>query len=156
MSECITNVSLMSTNKFAIAIAKFPAVQFFCQKVDIPSVRIGETKVYTNKDIDIWLPGDKVQYEDLNVTFLLDEDMLSYKQLKEWMHMATSSELADAEKFSDVTVMALTNNGNVNVLLNFELAFPSYISPILFDSTRTEEVPITVDVSFKFSVYTVK
>jgi len=153
MSECITNTSLLSTNKFAVVIPKFPAVQFFAQKVKTPELSINATEIKNNQEIKGWLPANRLFYGDVIITFLLDEDLLSYSQLKDWLHVVTTSELDPGLAFTDITLFPLTNNNVINKKMVFEYAFPTNISSIEFDATRSEDIPLTVDVTFKFSVF---
>jgi hypothetical protein len=150
----IPNLSLFSPNKFRVVIQKFPGLNFFAQKITMPAVTLGQTKVTTNKYLDFYIPGDKTVFDDLQISFLLDEDLVAYSQIKEWMVDASRTELLD-EKFSDLQIVALTNNSNQNLRIHFQSTFPYYISPVPMDTTRDEQIPITIDVFFKYAEFNI-
>lgn len=155
----IPNLSLFSPNKFRVVIQRFPGVNFFAQKLTLPTVTLGQTKISTNEYVDFYTPGDKVQYEDLTIEFVLDEDLVSYIQLKEWMVDAARKELYKKNekndfRFSDMQIIALTNNSNKNKAIQFYNTFPYSITPIPID-TRLSEEAITVSVVFKYSEFNI-
>ena len=70
--------------QFRFTCAKLPTVEFFCQTANIPGITLGTADVETSlKSIPI--PGDKLTYGDLNVSFLVDENLNNYKELHDWL-----------------------------------------------------------------------
>ena len=70
--------------QFRFKMTKLPNVEFFIQTANIPSISLGSTSISTPlKDIPI--PGDKVSYGSLDVTFLVDENLNNYKELHDWI-----------------------------------------------------------------------
>tara|TARA_B110001452_G_scaffold188167_1_gene158476 strand:- start:9 stop:530 length:522 start_codon:yes stop_codon:yes gene_type:complete len=65
-------------------MTKLPNVEFFIQSANIPAITLGETSIETPlKDIPI--PGDKVTYSSLDVSFLVDENLNNYKEIHDWI-----------------------------------------------------------------------
>lgn len=144
----------LSVNKYKILIHKYPNVEFFAQRIPIPTVTLGSTIQFTNREHDIKIPGDKVEYEDLIVSFIVDENMDTFKEILDWLQMAAADELAHDEIFSDISIISLTNNSNANKIFKFYNAWPQTITNILLDVTTTEDQPPTVDVIFKYTHFT--
>ena len=70
--------------QFRFKMTKLPNVEFFIQSANIPAITLGETSIETPlKDIPI--PGDKVTYSSLDVSFLVDENLNNYKEIHDWM-----------------------------------------------------------------------
>lgn len=70
--------------QFKFTCIKLPTVEFFCQTANVPSITLGTADVETPlKNIPI--PGDKLVYGELNVSFLVDENLNNYKELHDWM-----------------------------------------------------------------------
>ena len=70
--------------QFRFKMTKLPNVEFFIQSANIPSITLGETDIPTPlKDISI--PGDKVTYSSLDVSFLVDENLNNYKEIHDWI-----------------------------------------------------------------------
>tara|TARA_R110001592_G_scaffold33074_1_gene115119 strand:- start:617 stop:1216 length:600 start_codon:yes stop_codon:yes gene_type:complete len=87
-----TNVNLRAPSKldyaspiqFRFKCGKLPEVEFACQTANIPGISLGETDFKTPlKDISI--PGDKVSYGSLDISFLVDENLNNYKELHDWI-----------------------------------------------------------------------
>ena len=70
--------------QFRFKCAKLPLVEFFCQSANIPGIGLGEASIPTPlKDIPI--PGEKVTYQDLSISFLVDENLNNYKEIHDWI-----------------------------------------------------------------------
>ena len=70
--------------QFRFKCSKLPTVEFFCQTANIPGISIGSASMPTGlKDIPI--PGEKVSYQDLSISFLVDENLNNYKEIHDWI-----------------------------------------------------------------------
>jgi len=70
--------------QFRFKCSKLPTVEFFCQTETIPGISIGTASMPTGlKDIPI--PGEKVAYQDLSISFLVDENLNNYKEIHDWI-----------------------------------------------------------------------
>ena len=70
--------------QFRFKVAKLPAVEFFIQTANIPSMTLGEATVATPlKDYPV--PGDKINFGSLDISFLVDENLDNYKELHDWI-----------------------------------------------------------------------
>ena len=70
--------------QFRFKCSKLPTVEFFCQTANIPGISIGTASMPTGlKDIPI--PGEKVSYQDLSISFLVDENLNNYKEIHDWI-----------------------------------------------------------------------
>ena len=70
--------------QFKFTCAKLPLIEFFCQTANIPGITLGEATQETGL-VDIPIPGDKITYQALNISFLVDENLNNYKELHDWM-----------------------------------------------------------------------
>ena len=70
--------------QFRFKCTKLPLVEFFCQKANIPGISLGELTQTTGL-VDIPQPGDKITYQSLEVSFLVDENLNNWKELHDWM-----------------------------------------------------------------------
>ena len=70
--------------QFRFKCSKLPTVEFFCQTANIPGISIGTASMPTGlKDIPI--PGEKILYSDLAISFLVDENLNNYKEIHDWI-----------------------------------------------------------------------
>ena len=70
--------------QFRFKITKLPQVEFFIQTANIPGITLGSTSFETPLK-DIAGVGDKVTYQTLDVSFLVDENLNNYKELHDWI-----------------------------------------------------------------------
>ena len=57
--------------QFRFKMTKLPNVEFFVQSANIPGITLGEVTIPTPLK-DISMPGDKITYASLDVSFLVD------------------------------------------------------------------------------------
>jgi len=70
--------------QFRFKMTKLPEVEFFIQTANIPGINLGSADMTTPlKEISI--PGDKITYSSLDVSFLVDENLNNYKELHDWI-----------------------------------------------------------------------
>ena len=70
--------------QFRFKIAKLPEVEFFVQTVNLPGISLGSATVPTPL-YDYPVPGDKITYQSLDISFLVDENLNNYKELHDWL-----------------------------------------------------------------------
>ena len=70
--------------QFRFKMAKLPKVEFFVQTANIPGINLG-TAVVPSPLYDYPVPGDKIQYQTLDLSFLVDENLNNYKELHDWI-----------------------------------------------------------------------
>jgi len=84
VSRAPDKLDYASPIQFRFTCAKLPTVEFFCQTANIPGITLGTADVETPLK-SIPFPGDKLTYGDLNVSFLVDENLNNYKELHDWL-----------------------------------------------------------------------
>ena len=70
--------------QFRFKCTKLPTVEFFVQSANIPGISLGSA-TQTNPLYDIPLPGDKITYAALDMSFLVDENLNNYKEIHDWI-----------------------------------------------------------------------
>ena len=71
--------------KFKFNIVKLPKVEYFCTQVNLPGISIADNYSQPTPFRDIPLPGEKLRYEPLSVTFLVDENLENYQEIHGWL-----------------------------------------------------------------------
>ena len=157
-----TNLNQLNVVSFDVTFSRQPAVQYFCQRISLPTVVLGETNE-PSPFLNLPLEGDTLTYEALSLSFIVDEDLQNYISIYEWLtalgfpreygQFAALKEPATGStetKYSDLTIVLHTNKSNPNYRIRFTDCFPTSLSSIQFDSTPTGMDPITVDATFNF------
>ena len=172
------NRNLLSPNGFIFSIGKMRSVDFFCQSASVPSISMKpvETPTRFNR---IPQPGDELTYEDLNIRFLVDENMKNWYQVHDWMREITTpvsskefgynrGELESQNKTltgkgdlagwdnqwrSDCSLFILSSNYQPVAEFVFRDAFPVNLSTLVFDSSVQDIQYFTADCSLRYTYF---
>jgi len=80
-----TKLDYASPTQFKFTITKLPKVEYFCTAANIPGISIPSPTQPTPL-ADIPLPGDTISFDDLSVTFMVDENLENYREIHGWMY----------------------------------------------------------------------
>jgi hypothetical protein len=70
--------------QWRLAFNRLPKTTWFCTAATIPGITLGEAQ-YATPMSDVILSGDKLTFETLNITFLVDEELENYRELWDWI-----------------------------------------------------------------------
>ena len=70
--------------QFRFKITKLPKVEFFIQSANLPSVTLDEVQQPTRLKA-IAMPGSTLTFGNLELSFLVDENLDNYKELHDWI-----------------------------------------------------------------------
>ena len=79
-----TKLDYASPIQFRFKMTKIPKVEFFVQTANIPGINLG-TATVPSPLYDYPVPGDKINYQSLDISFLVDENLNNYKELHDWI-----------------------------------------------------------------------
>ena len=79
-----TKLDYASPTQFKFSILKLPKVEYFCTSVNVPGINLGDATQATSLK-NIPLPGDKLTYEPLQMTFLVDENLENFQEIHGWL-----------------------------------------------------------------------
>jgi len=84
LSRQPTKQDYASPTQFKFGIIKLPKVEYFCTAVNIPGITLGSSNQPTPLK-QIPQPGDTLTYENLSMTFLVDENLENYQEIHGWL-----------------------------------------------------------------------
>jgi hypothetical protein len=146
-------------------------VSFFGNSMNIPGLTLGvATQATYLKDIP--LPGDKIEFSDLKLRFLVDENLENYMEIQRWIrglgfpeslneiynfqedNPAMDAQFKDQMNlYSDATLFILTSNNTANFQVKFRNIFPYTLTDLQFDATDSDIEYLTAEVGFKYTIY---
>ena len=85
LSRQPTKLDYASPTQFKFSIIKLPKVEYFCTAVNVPGITLGGTMVQSTPLKDIPIPGEKLTYEPLRMTFLVDENLENFQEIHGWL-----------------------------------------------------------------------
>ena len=173
MAPQIENRNFLSPTGFKFTLKRSPKVAFFCNEANIPDLNLG-IAVQTSYLKDIDLPGDKIVFGDLNLRFLVDENLENYMEIQNWIrglgYPENLQQFADLQNqglirgnytqdrqniYSDGTLQVLTSSSIPNFQVVFKDLFPYSLGTLTFDATQTDVQYFTADVGFKYTIYSI-
>ena len=84
LSRQPTKLDLASPTQFKFQILKLPKVEYFCTAVNLPGLSLNTVQQPTPL-ADIPLPGEKLSFGDLEMTFMVDENLENYQEISGWL-----------------------------------------------------------------------
>ena len=126
ISEQPTNRNFLSPVGFLLDLEIFDGVDFFCQSASIPEIAMPFAEVQTPyRNVPIVSSGG-VSYGDLNVRFIIDEDLKNYLVIHNWIkEYGLAEKRADsADAYSNARLQIMTSHNNVNHIVEFRNMFP--------------------------------
>jgi hypothetical protein len=151
-------LNYLSSISFRLVIdtLKYPNAQFNVQLVALPSISITPAALNTPKR-NVFDSPDKVNYDPLELTFLVDEQLANYREIHDWIFgLANEVDTKTDTKERDIQLIILDSNNNVVKEIQFVDAFPTSISSLPFDITQTDVNYLTAAVTFEYSYFKFK
>jgi hypothetical protein len=168
----LENRNFLAPVGFKFNLKRSPGAAFFCNQANIPDISLGVTEQPTYLR-QIPTPGDMMDFGDLNVRFLVDEDLKNFMEIQNWIRglgfPESIQEFRDLETsgtvprrdfvqsgqdiYSDGTLQILSSNFNAKFNVNFKDLFPTSLTTLTFDATDTDIEYFTADASFKYTSY---
>jgi hypothetical protein len=121
-----TKLDYASPTQFKFGITKLPKVEYFCTAATVPGISLANTPAQVTPLKNIPLPGDKLDYEKLVCTFLVDENLENYQEIHGWLRGLGFPE---------------DNKEHQNLLVSGNDRFPGSTSSVLGEAGRTKYAP---------------
>ena len=174
-----------SPTQFRFGIHQLPKVEFFTVSANLPGISAGVV-THATPFKDIPTMGEKLEYENLSISFIVDEYLENYISLHNWMvgigfqksreqfrtfRDVTSNTPAggktpsvdiigsatpDKAMYSDAFLQILSNKNNPIVEVSFENAFPISLSALDFTQTATDVEYLVATAEFAYQIYEIK
>lgn len=165
-----TESTLESTNflqptgfKVVVLRKRFKNLEFFAQSVIHPDISVSPTTV-PFRGVNAHVPGDKIEYGQLTIEAIMDEDMNVYKEMHTWLKNTASEPYKTADKVKsddqdvstyDISLMILSSHNNTKTTIRYKSAFPINIGSVNFATTVADVQFITFPITFQYTGFTI-
>ena len=124
---------------------------------------------------EIPLPGTMIDFQDLTIRFLVDENLENYMEIQNWIRgigfpeslqqiydfQREDYDLVQPDKsqlnlYSDGTLTVLDSQNLPKFKIVFENLFPTNLTTLEFDATQTDLEYFTAEVTFKYTIYNIR
>lgn len=164
-----TNINPLQANGYLLSITRLPGLTFFCQEANVPDLILPAPDMFTRFS-DVPIPGDKLEFGDFVVTFMIDENMENYQAVHDWMiglgfpdnnqqytNMANSAPLNIrselARNYSDGVLQILNNQNNPVKTIQFKDLIPITLQSLQLQSTANDTIYLAGQATFKYTAY---
>lgn len=157
--EQLNNRNYLSPIGFKLNLELFKGVDFLCQKVNLPGISMPVTEVPTRFRSFPIVPGGGVTFEDLVVNFIVDESLINYKSIFNWILKnggANDHPQISEIEYSNAQLEILSSNFNTIHIINYENIFPISLTPLEFDATTESSEYFVASATFKYTNYTIR
>lgn len=157
-----TETDLLYPTSYKLLINKIPETAYYCTRVNIPGVALTNTEINT-PFTPIPIAGDVLNFDTLNVNFIINENLSNYRSLFNWMQglgfpndfgQFRNLKSETPSEYSDATLLIYNNKNNLNLKLTFKRCFPYNLSGLDFDQNEIDINTMIAFASFKFTTYT--
>ena len=163
------NLNYLSNISFRLSIEDTPHLTWFCQSVTVPGVSVNTVDVVT-PFVNIPYAGGSVSFEELSVTFMVDEHLKNWIEIydrvialglaeghEKYRLLKAKSDLTPrGGTVSTIVLSVLTSGMNPQMEFHFYEAFPLTISSLDFSSAATDVEYFTATATFRYTNYEIK
>lgn len=169
-----TTYDYLKPNGFRLVIQDLPHVSYFCQEVALPGISFGSA-THATPFINYPLVGEKVTFSDLDITFIVSEDMTNYLELYNWMssigdfkdyskfnqflqqrenkRLGIDKNNKETLKYSDGSLVILNSSNIPKINIKYTEMFPVDLLPVAFNSTISNIDYLTCRAIFKYRMF---
>lgn len=170
------NLDLARPTQFRFSVLKIPNTEYFIQEVNLPGLAFSGDAVLNTRFTSLNMMGDTVNYEPLEISFSVQENLSNWREIHDWMvgigfpentaqfaeaisdasatRTSVPSRTANVSTLqSDATLMIMTNKNNPTVKVNFKNVYPTSLSGVSFDTKDTDAQNLTATMTMNYDYY---
>ena len=154
------STNFLSPIGFQLGITILPNVGFYAQQCNIPGITLPNATQVTRFS-DVPVAGDKITWENFNITFMIDAEMNNFLAIWNWMQAlapATDSRDYDyANQKNSPGVLQILGGDNAPIrTIYFEDLIPTSLNTLQFSSTESDVSYLQGSAEFMYSSYRIE
>lgn len=166
-------------NAFRFSVKDLPHVSYTCQSANLPSLTLGFAQQPT-PFLDINTIGDKMEFGDFTIRFIINEDMSNYVELFNWLvalgfpksynqysnyigqksnrfpYVKNDRGNSDVAAYSDATLTILDSTNTPKTDIVFNDIFPVSLEALDFDIASASVDYFVGITSFRYKTFEIK
>ena len=165
----LKNRNLLSPVGFKLTLNTKRKIDFFSNTATIPALTLG-TALQTTSLRNLDVPGDELLYDDFQIEFLVDEDLVNYMVVHNWLTglgfpesyqefktLTTDPEQQKDDKlqYVDGSLHILNSNLRDIAVVKFQDLFPVSLTGLEFRATDDDINYFTAQATFKYMMYNI-
>lgn len=170
MATLTENFNYLQPTSFKLVIDRrnYPNLEFFCQNVTHPGMIMSAVELPYQKVAGVPMPGDKLTFNELSCNIILDENLLGYSEMFDWIRRLLDTDmdtnvptraqrrgnsLQNPPTYADITLSILSSHNNQTKQVRYIDCVPTSLGDIVFESTSDGSQFITYNASFRFNYF---
>lgn len=167
------NTNFIQPTKYLLTFDRIGYAQYFCQDVNIPGVTMPQAPMSSPLH-NYTIAGLNIKYDELRMTFIVDEQAQAWQGLYNWFLAISSPESFEERNlfqekqnqykpqsttkfglrsYSDATLTIMSNLNNPIMRVMFHYAFPTSLSSIEFSTRQSADEIITATATFAYEFF---
>ncbi len=144
--------NILTSVQYKLDIHNLPNTTYWAQTTFLPTITL-EGGILPTPNRDVPVAGHKLEFDSLNVTFLVDQDLKNYEEIYYWMvRIGVEGKFADMT--SDMTLHFLTGQMNVSRSIKFIGAYPTTLTEVAVQSDDSDATQVVGNVIFQYQYFT--
>tara|TARA_R100000455_G_C6188337_1_gene63525 strand:+ start:38 stop:538 length:501 start_codon:yes stop_codon:yes gene_type:complete len=163
MAELTSNLNYLQPTGFKVIIDRenYPNLEYFVQSFVHPDISLIPSELPYRKVRNIPLPGGTLDFGELSMTIILDEDLKGYQEMHDWMRRIIDQPLKGAlarnttvaPSSADITLTILNSQNNKTKNIKYNEAVPTALGGISFEATAGGTEFLTSTMNFRFTTF---
>lgn len=145
-------MNILTNVQFKLDIHNLPNVTYYVQTASLPAVTL-EGGQLPGMRRDVPVPGQKLEFDPLNITFLIDQNLKNYEELYYWM-VRIGVEDNFKDMVSDLSLHFLTGQMNVTRTIKFIGVWPMTLTEVAVQSDDPDAVQVVGSAVFNYQYFT--
>ena len=152
--------NVLQVNYFQFVLDRVPNMVYYCQTANLPGIGYGVATQPTVLGHPVNVPTGAFRFEDLQLTFRVDENLENWLEIYNWIRTTGNYESAENgivynKKTSGAKLMITNSSYKPKISVDFKHVFPTYLSSINFSVTQPKSMEVIATVKFAFTGYTI-
>lgn len=151
----ISVIDYLKINSFAIQFRDKKELDLMVISANIPGFTLGQLEM-GRPVVKDKRPGDSLEYNDLTVQVVCDEDLQAFTSIYTSLVQAAdpnTGEISVDTPVFDCYLFLTTNKNNIQKKVHFYNAFFKAVSDLQFESTTTEGEQLNFSIDLGYSFY---
>jgi hypothetical protein len=158
----LQTTDFLNATSFIVVVERFKNIAFMTTDVSVPGITMSNPQ-QGNPFSNISRVGDRLQYDQITLSFKLNEDLSNWEEIVNWMkgaaypedygQYATITEPSGNEDslFTDITMTILSNYKKPLLNINYRRCLPTSLSGFQMTQTDSDILTVSCDVTFDFT-----
>lgn len=146
------NSCAQQTNYFIVfGLESLGDVKFYLKGCNLPGLTLDPASI-NNKIRNQYIAGDKIEYNPLTISILVDEEFEIYLSIIDEINKLKNNVTGEVKQIPFTSVLFITTNkGNPIIKMEFEDCFINTLSDINFSTGDTSNTTLSFDMTLKYT-----